>query len=728
MKTCPPLLALITKALSIGALSVLRFAATADDVFGNSSTARPGSEPEDFGDLDLEELSRVLILSATLTPTQTRLVPAKTTVLDRSTIALSGARTLDELLEIHVPNTQLIAHNTHLDHFGVRGIISDRDDKYLLRVNGKVMNNRFFVGAESERDLPMLGDIRTVTVVSGPASATYGAGALAGVVNVETHNGLSFEGTDVRVRQGFWNEFVASEFRFGRKLAGDSGIFLYAAVADQDGSSQDSSPYVFGSSFATAGATPDVVGGEPVTFAVPRLRDGGESSKVKLHASYVNGPMEAWARYTQGGGVVRAQRTVVQVADAATLALGRRDLDRQFTASLKYKEDLSATFNLETFLSYSWYQHLLWLYDLYPEADDRQEHEAYGRVLGTWTPDEKQSVALGLEYSRMWFDGAPLGFGPSPGARPLLDEWETDAVSVLAEHQWRIDERWTTFASARLDKHVYTPWMFSPRLAVAYAPSAEDTYKLIVGRAARRNGDGELRQEHVQTGGEGTIETLNSLELRFERQDSESLRYGVSVYVEENEAIGFDAGANHSTAVGVFELWGLEAELAYRSEKTGLSLSHGYTKLHDASLATPTTIQAVSVKPYGFGDDLANWANHITKLAWTRELDESWSASSSLRVYWGYPGAEDLAAWNGSLDAPTSFALADPGYDEAFGASVYWNAGLEFRPTERLTLRADAYNILGWFDETLNKRGYYFRGSEYSVEAASMALSAKLEF
>jgi hypothetical protein len=49
-------------------------------------------EPEEFGGLDLEQLSQVRVISSTLTPTQVQLVPAKTTVLDSTTLAKSGAR------------------------------------------------------------------------------------------------------------------------------------------------------------------------------------------------------------------------------------------------------------------------------------------------------------------------------------------------------------------------------------------------------------------------------------------------------------------------------------------------------------------------------------------------------------------------------------------------------------------------------------------------------------
>jgi iron complex outermembrane receptor protein len=414
--------------------------------------------------------------------------------------------------------------------------------------------------------------------------------------------------------------------------------------------------------------------------------------------------------------------------DLAAAEKGRRNLNQQFTIATKYKQDLSDVFNLETFVSYDQYMYRLWLYDQYPNSDDRREREAYGRVLGTWTPDNKQAAALGLEYSHMWFDGAPIGYGPAPGVPPVRDSWTTDTVSLLAEHQWHLDEQWTTFASARADKHSYTGWLLSPRLALAFTPGRQDTLKLIAARAVRRNGDGELRQEYVQSGSRGTTETLDSLEFRYERQHDAQWNSGGSVFVEQNEAIGFDAAANHSVAVGTFKIWGIEPEISFRSEKTRLILSHGYTKLFGSSLATPGTVQGITAEPYGYGHNLANWANNITKLALIREMDAEWTASTSLRMYWGYPGARDLADWNGAQSTPRSYALADPGYDAAYGPSVFWNAGLEYRPVQHLTVRADAFNIMGWFDQTLNKRIYYFRGSDYTVEAASVALSARFAF
>jgi hypothetical protein len=337
------------------------------------------------------------------------------------------------------------------------------------------MNNRYFSGAESERDLPMSGDLQSVTVVHGPGFATYGAGALAGALNLETYNGLTFQGADAQIHQGFGDAFSDGAFLFGKRLETDSGVFFYAGIANQNGANQNSSPLVFGKTFTT----PDVVSGQPVSFSVPNLHDAGGMLKVKLHASYVNGSTEIWARYTQGGGLVHPQHSTLQAGDMSLNEKGHHNLSKQFTIGRKYKQDLSDTFNLEVSTSYDQYLYQLWFYDVYPTSDDRRELEAYA-------------------------------------------------------------------------------------------------------------------------------------------------------------------------------------------------------------------IQGITAAPYGYGNDLANR--------------------------------------NACRSSPLGYALTDPGYDAAYGPSAYWNAGLEYHPSKHLSIRADAFNILVWVDKSLNKRLYYFRGSDYSEEAPSVAISAKITF
>ncbi len=98
-------------------------------------------------------------------PGLSRYTPAAVTRIDHDMIWLSGARSLNEALDIFVPNLELITMSRQGTKLGIRGIISNNNDKVLLKVNGKIMNDRTRAGAFSELDLPMLGDIHHVDVL-----------------------------------------------------------------------------------------------------------------------------------------------------------------------------------------------------------------------------------------------------------------------------------------------------------------------------------------------------------------------------------------------------------------------------------------------------------------------------------------------------------------------------------------------------------------------------------
>jgi iron complex outermembrane receptor protein len=680
---------------------------------GSGTTKRTGTE---LKKLSLEELMNVEVREeATLTRTADRLIPATLTTLDADAIQKSGARDLNELLDISTTDGQVILHHSHVDHFGMRGIISDREDKYLLRVNGQVMNQRMYVGVDAERSLPLLGDLRKVSVVYGPGSATYGAGALAGVINLETYNGLTFKGADLTVRQGFLDEMTTGEVRFGHQFDENSGLFIYYGVADRNGADSD---YVVGRSIPARG----IVAGEPVPYPVSHL--GAQAYghlEQKAHVSYVNGPFEIWARFTEGGMKLRPQRSTLQTT-ALPLDdnLGFTSYDRQYTLVATCNQDLSETFNLDAQLSYN---NNLNIYDRHPPMLERSENEIHGRVIGNWKPNDQHAVALGIEYAHDMFNGATANNSPPP-----TDNWATDTFSVMAEHQWTLSDQWTTFVSARMDKHTYSEYLFSPRVAVVFTPTKEDTFKLIAANAVRRGGDAELRRIYTTTGVIAESEKLASLELRYERQHDEHWRFGIGSYVEAYSAIGIVQAATvaSSNTAGEFLILGVEPEVSWTNSQTRVTLSHSFTRLLDARKATPG--QSISAMPYGYGNSMASWADNVSKLTVTHDFTAQWSASSSLRVYWGFPGAADLAAWNGSLAAPYDMALTDPGYTKAFGPSLFWNVGVQYQPNKHLTLRADTYNMIGWIDGALGKRNYIVRGSEYSVQAPAVVLSARWMF
>jgi len=189
--------------------------------------------------------------------------------------------------------------------------------------------------------------------------------------------------------------------------------------------------------------------------------------------------------------------------------------------------------------------------------------------------------------------------------------------------------------------------------------------------------------------------------------------------------VGYSGSLQRSTLLGTFESWGWEVEANYDMGSTYLIASHGYVKLMDGQLVDPTIIQGISAMPYGFGDDFANWSNHLSKIAVAKDIAEGTNISSSLRVYYGFPGGRDLADYNRTLGTPSgSISQADVGYNKSFRGNYFLDFGLQREWTEHITLRADLYNVLGWCDINLNKRNYINRVDTYRPEAATVGLSA----
>src|SRR4029077_2608095 len=99
--------------------------------------AKPGADNLDklldMADKHIEDLSKVSVATPTaaaLTEVSSdrNIVPAAVTKISKEDIYRSGARNLDEVLEIFVPNLEKVDHHWEQNHLGLRGIISDRED------------------------------------------------------------------------------------------------------------------------------------------------------------------------------------------------------------------------------------------------------------------------------------------------------------------------------------------------------------------------------------------------------------------------------------------------------------------------------------------------------------------------------------------------------------------------------------------------------------------------
>jgi len=188
-----------------------------------------------------------------------------------------------------------------------------------------------------------------VSVVRGPASATHGAGALAGVIDVETYNGLTFQGADLTLRQGVVNEYTAAEIRYGHKLSDTSGLFSITACRRGRGS-QHLLHWTFLSSRERSTGERGRATGQ---WADPKPRCTGlrcalvQSSRKlrKRTVGDLGAVCSGWRRGPPSRSIYSNTRPAGTSLDEWTT--GREIQNHQYTLAASFKKELSPTWNLE---------------------------------------------------------------------------------------------------------------------------------------------------------------------------------------------------------------------------------------------------------------------------------------------------------------------------------------------------------------------------------------------
>jgi len=754
------------------------------------------NKPEDLFDMSIEQLMTIEVAStATLTKTKPRLVPAAMTTITREDIWASDARSLYELLDIYVPNLLWLRHHWEADVMGLRGILADRNDKFLLLVNGRVMNERTHFGAVSELDLVLLSDIHHIDIVRGPGSALYGPGAVSMVINIITYNAKTFRGTEVTSRLGAIEEYYSTEIKHGQELKGGGGLFVYAGIGKYVGASKHDAPQIFQWNFPDrsdywwsapgtsqgppAGALPGdgIQAGQPVTH-ISINRDGASARglpPLKFYVQLKKDNWDIWARYTRGG-----KQFMWSTGSLARHNWGWADWNvwgwnqttqtqhptpmkcnfygyQQATAYVGYKQELSEELNVDYSFSYD-------MFDFKRYFDNRlndayREDEYHGKAILHWQPSERHKFALGGEISHLELGMKGLGW-PDIDANSYrftytygqdLPRWSTNLYSLFGEFQWNINDRWTTFIGARVDDHTYTDVMVSPRAALVYTPNEKNTFKLMWSRSVRANFEEEMKAQKMSTADDSDPEVLDSIEFRYERQHSKNFDIAATAFVHYNlQAITWDNDNFTSSLAGSQREYGVELEAAYHTEKTRVALSHGYTKLYGFYLA-PGQDTYITADPYGYGNDLTNWSNHITKLTAQHKLDDKWTFDASLRIYWGFPGMKNYDKYypytgSGAAD-PTPNNVYEPwnpapqpvygphasisdGWERSYRGSYYLDLGLQYKPKENLVINLTGYNLLGIFNKDFNKRNYVqvVGGGDFRSHAPAIGISLLYKF
>jgi iron complex outermembrane receptor protein len=479
---------------------------------------------------------------------------------------------------------------------------------------------------------------------------------------------------------------------------------------------------------------------------------------VKLHAQIKKGNLDIWARYTRGG-----KEFSWQTGSIARTPYGWGDWAwwskyggpppyirpnfyayQQLTGFIGYTQELAENLSIDYAASYETIS-VVKEREVRP-SDYYREDNIYAKALLKWQPNDQHKIAFGAEYNHFdlgldaW-DAFDYPERPLCGTTPIyyphsqawaynnpMPRWSTNMYSLLGEWQWNINDKWTTFLGARLDRHTFTDTMFSPRAALVHTPNERDTYKLMWSKSVRANFEEEMKREDEITGLDSDPEELESYELRYERQQTKHLDLAASVYHHTLDVISWNS---RNINVGTQKDWGIELEASYHTEKTRLTVSHGYTKLLDFELK-PGQDTYITGEPYGYGDDLTNWSNHNTKLVYQRKLDDKWTFDASMRIYWGFPGLKDYDEFHPAVNsADPSVSVTEEGWERAYRGSYFLDLGLNYKYSKNLEIGITGYNLLGIFNKDFNKRNYIETGgggSDFRSAAPAVGVSLTYTF
>lgn len=386
------------------------------------------------------------------------------TVIDRDYIQASGARTLSDLF-VGVPGFQVglsAGGRPVVAYHGFSGQISQRMQVF---VDGRSLYAPYMFGGVDWSTVSVpLEEIERIEIHRGSNSASFGANAFLGVIQIYTRSAVQATGESAQVRQG--NNGVADRsVRLGRA----SDDYQWRVVASQQGDQ-----------------------------GLVNRSDSYKTESVDFKADYQKSATQSWMFL--GGASKGRFGEGVQFGVADPI---RDDKKSTTFAKLKFKELVDD--GQEWSVSSSWTQD--------KGRDAYQVPLLYGGALGI--SNTRQANRYSLEYQH--YKSLSHSLRASWGAEYHLDEVQSfELFSTNAEQKnaaWRVyfnDEwtplqSWTFNAGGLVEKDLYSPQQFAPRLSINWKPSANHVVKLGYSSAFRtpslfeQKSDWRVRDENGQT-------------------------------------------------------------------------------------------------------------------------------------------------------------------------------------------------------------------------------------
>ncbi|MDJ1468856.1 TonB-dependent receptor plug domain-containing protein [Xanthocytophaga flava] len=645
------------KKVSLTAVITLLFL---QNVLAQSDTTQAGTQKE-LLEMTLEELLSIEIPTGTLVNIKQSSKPVAVTVITREDIKVSASRNMMDLLETYVPGFFWLDHTSEGMAAGMRGIVSDRNLKFLLLVNGVVVNNRAHKGMVSEISNWDLDDIEKIEVVRGPGSVTYGPGAIAGVISITTKraNGESVTGGSVNYKSAYESRGV-NLYTSGKSATGVKSMF-YGSIQSTDGINQ---PDVFTSKTFTDYGLPSQM--KAPTAVNPYMRDARNIPQLKFIADFDFGKgYKFFTRYNQAGmyghsfdrykalSSFNTSNKPVYKGDVVPSMYNKHQqflavAEKKFTlndqldlnTSLIYDNENSASFRYQTSSALSnANMDSLKLRDITSITDlsslrhalyQYSERQMTGKVVLTYKDKEnKFQGAVGTEvtnnkWAAPWLKSASdIRLGDQ---KEILSDASVLAVAntgvtsvtgnqILASQGVYVGKGWTTNTVSFYGEGSYA---FSKKISLLMsARTDKDTYsdwllsprvallmdfdkhtlRLVGLQSTRMNTAAQMLVEH-RHGRVSEAEKLQAAEVLYTYVHSPNLVTEANAYYNVTEVLGWSSSAAGVVKVGKAKTAGAEITVTYKTKNLSAGINHALVNLIDWKLAPGQTSSGISYADY----------------------------------------------------------------------------------------------------------------------------------
>ena len=214
------------------ARALLLLACVAPAVPGPLRAQEPDVAQQDLADLDIEQLGRGRITSASRRPELASRAAAALFVITREDIRRSGAGSLPEALRL-APGLQVARVTARDWSITARGFAEQSPNKLLVLVDGRAVYSPLFAGVFWDVQDVVLEDVDRIEVILGPGATLWGSNAVNGVINVITRPATDTRSRLLALRAGTAQHVMATG-RWGTALGAGGALRVYGRYLDRE--------------------------------------------------------------------------------------------------------------------------------------------------------------------------------------------------------------------------------------------------------------------------------------------------------------------------------------------------------------------------------------------------------------------------------------------------------------------------------------------------------------